>query len=621
MFAPSELVRPSGAVSSLGSQTRGALDRHHALVGAAVALAAVAALSGCGDNLRPALPPDAAVDAPASICGDGVLDPGEDCDDGNFELDMVCDEACSFTCGNGVLNAMVGELCDPAIAAGQPGACPTACSDGMTCTTDTLSGSGCQATCMFSPITAQVPGDACCPPGANSTNDSDCPVVCGNSVVEMGERCDTSIAAGMPGACPTTCNDNMVCTTDVLMGMGTCAAQCMNNQITMAMDGDGCCPPGATPPGGPPPDDTDCVPGCGNGIVDPGETCDTGIVVGPGACPTSCTDGMVCTRDQLVNLGTCTAACSFSPIMNPMSGDGCCPAGANSLNDNDCPPRCGNAVLEAGEQCDDGNLVNTDACTNTCTLPPTAFRMSDLDVRDPHIFVTPIIGCADVTDTPIAGFAVNPQLQTSIQTDSDGDGLLDLSPTLVFRPLAQGTPGQLMELHFARCNTPFANPSCRAGLMLPVAAQSTNVAMGTCLAPVPNSLHTGSPVYSPAVTLPTPACFVTAPVSVTITLSGIPVPLRDARISATYSGNPAQTLLNGMLMGFITEADANATLLPNTLPPPIGGQPLSILLPGGDPPGPGANCASFSDKDTNNGVMGWWFYANFAAPRVTWTGN
>ena len=32
-------------------------------------------------------------------------------------------------------------------------------------------------------------------------------------------------------------------------------------------------------------------------------------------------------------------------------------------------PVCGNGVLERGEQCDDGNAVNTDACRNDCTLP------------------------------------------------------------------------------------------------------------------------------------------------------------------------------------------------------------------------------------------------------------
>ena len=111
---------------------------------------------------------------------------------------------------------------------------------------------------------------------------------------------------------------------------------------------------------------------------------------------------------------------------------------------------------------------------------------------------------------------------------------------------------------------------------------------------------------------------ITAPVSLTITLSGIPVPLRDARLAATYSGNPAQTVLNGLLMGFISETDADNTILPANLPL-IGGKPLSIVLPGGDPAGPDRNCATFSDKDTNNGVVGWWFYLNFSAAKVPYT--
>ncbi len=615
-MSTSEFLRPSAALPSA--------PRHHALVATALAVAAALAVA-CGDNKHSGTAIDAAtIDAVTSICGDAVLDPGEDCDDGNGDLDMVCDDHCHFTCGNGAVDAVVGELCDPAIAAGHPGACPTVCSDGLSCTTDVLSGSGCQATCVFSPITATAPGDGCCPAGANNTTDSDCPVVCGNGVREAGEQCDTAIAAGLPGACPATCNDGFVCTTDVLAGAGTCAAQCTSTQIVAAVNGDGCCPPGATPPGGPLPDDTDCVPGCGNGVVNPGETCDTGIAVGPGSCPTVCSDGMACTQNLVVNGGTCTASCSFPPTTLPMNSDGCCPAGANSLNDNDCVPRCGNALVEAGEQCDDGNLVNGDGCTNVCTLTPTAFRMTDLDLRDPHVFVVPLVGCADVTDTPIAGFAVNPQIQTQIQMDGDGDGVLDLSPTLVFRPLNQAGASQLMELHFARCTIPFANPTCRQGTTLPVVAQSTNMTAGMCLSPLANTLHMPmppmSPVYSPAVTSTPASCFVTSPVSVTITLSGIPVPLRDTRIAATYSGNPAQTLLNGLLMGFISEADANTTILPASLPL-IGGKPLSIVLPGGDPAGPDRNCAAFSDKDTNNGVVGWWFYLNFSATRVTWTGN
>ena len=32
------------------------------------------------------------------------------------------------------------------------------------------------------------------------------------------------------------------------------------------------------------------------------------------------------------------------------------------------PNRCGNAVVEGAEQCDDGNLVNNDGCSNSCLL-------------------------------------------------------------------------------------------------------------------------------------------------------------------------------------------------------------------------------------------------------------
>lgn len=565
-----------------------------------LSIVVVALLAACGDNIKPEIPDEVPI-----ICGNGFVEEGEDCDDDNKLKDNVCDVDCRFTCGNGAVDMDVGELCDTDIASGA-GACPISCNDNVACTDDVLNGTACLAECLHSNITARVDGDGCCPPGADATNDSDCVSMCGNGVVETGELCDTAIVAGA-GACPMMCNDMQVCTTDMLQNAGTCQAQCSAAPITMPANGDGCCPPGANSN-----NDNDCVAVCGNGVVEATETCDTAITSGMGQCPAACDDMMACTSNTLGNPGTCQAVCLFPPITMPANGDGCCPTGANATNDNDCAPVCGNGVPEPGEQCDDGNANNNDACANNCTasIVPTAFRFSDLDLRDPHAFVS-FVFCNDVTDTAFGGFSVNGSLQTSITTDgNDADSLLDLSPTLVFRPFSQTAATMPVELHFASCTAPVGSTSCMptTGGMVTMGT-ATNVTSGQCLGPVAGTTRP----YSPAITLPTPPCFVTNAVTVTLNLGGIPVTLRNAQVSASYVGNPAMLLANGLLRGFISEADANATIIPASFPV-VGGKPLSSLLAGGM----GA-CPSYSDKDTNNGMPGWWFYLNFPAARVPWT--
>ncbi len=51
------------------------------------------------------------------VCGDGELDPNEDCDDAGESAD--CDDDCTVVaCGDGIVNATAGEICEP--TSGEP---------------------------------------------------------------------------------------------------------------------------------------------------------------------------------------------------------------------------------------------------------------------------------------------------------------------------------------------------------------------------------------------------------------------------------------------------------------------------------------------------------------------
>jgi MYXO-CTERM domain-containing protein len=241
-------------------------------------------------------------------------------------------------CGDGVVESW--EKCDTAIPAGQPGSCAAlSCDDGNPCTADLVKGFGCNVTCTHQPVLPKN-GDGCCPPGANSTTDTDCPSTCGNGKLDLGEKCDTGIPSGQYGGCPTSCDDGNTCTLDLVSGNG-CDAYCTNTNT---------CPTNL----------------CGNGKVDAGELCDTAIPAGaPGACPASCDDGSPCTSDTLVG-GGCVAQCGHLPITVPINGDGCCPPGATSFTDSDCSPGCGNGVVDPGESCDPGISSGSGACVTSC---------------------------------------------------------------------------------------------------------------------------------------------------------------------------------------------------------------------------------------------------------------
>ncbi|MCH7596882.1 MAG: hypothetical protein IID35_10020, partial [Planctomycetes bacterium] len=77
---------------------------------------------------------------------------------------------------------------------------------------------------------------------------------------------------------------------------------------------------------------------CGNGRIDPGETCDVAIEPGwTGECVTECFDNDPCTSDEVTRPGTCSARCEFETITEPIDRDGCCPNDSFTLvDDSDC---------------------------------------------------------------------------------------------------------------------------------------------------------------------------------------------------------------------------------------------------------------------------------------------
>jgi hypothetical protein len=308
-------------------------------------------------------------------------------------------------CGNGRVDP--GETCDTAIAAGYPGACPRSCDDHVACTRDIQSGSDCTMACAHEEITKPQLGDGCCPMGATADNDQDCSRTCGDGVVDLGETCDTGIAPGGAGACPTDgdCQDLGPCFHAQLVSAGTCAAVCMVNPVVAQLAGDGCCPAGATHAG-----DSDCPVTCGDGVLEGPEICDVGIAPpGKGACPVRCDDNNPCTADYLSGSG-CNVTCTHVPITAPLSGDGCCPTDAagkqlfSQLADADCSPVCGNKIVERGEACDppkdkQGEETPT-VCPTDCPItPPTCMRAElvgdAVDCTAHCVFV-------DVTDCSLA---------------------------------------------------------------------------------------------------------------------------------------------------------------------------------------------------------------------------
>ncbi len=322
------------------------------------------------------------------------------------------------TCGNGTIDP--GEECDPAIAKNQPGACPD-CDDHNPCTKD-ITG-GCVDHCSYKPVTEGMScggGDG----GVTGTcHGFGCCIGCWNGSACIGggatEMC------GMSGGACTNCNNkvpdggvsecyNSDCVNNV--DAGACSnlpvtngKQCMGNTGTCQM---GKCCTGCVDNGG------KCLPGntqsaCGS-AGNKCQACQTACAVMNGGnqcldcipnptcngrqCDTdSC--GVICgTCDALhtCNLGTYQCDCNYPP--GGESDDVLCANGIDDdcdkqidCADSDCATlRCSGG---SGKFCDQG------MCKNGCVISGTFYVTNATNPNNANERCSPLMNDSDWTCT------------------------------------------------------------------------------------------------------------------------------------------------------------------------------------------------------------------------------
>ncbi len=311
-------------------------------------------------------------------CGDGTTQsPTETCDDGTNASTyggsaQVCSPSCTLApyCGDGVVSN--GEQCDEAAANGSGyGHCSAGCTLGPRCG-DSIKQSN---EACDNGVSNGATGNAC---------NTDCSLRCGDGTVQVGEQCDngkTSNSGGY-GKCNPDCTLGPRCGDGFKNGTeqcddgrndgtyGTCTSACM------------------------------LAPYCGDGTATtPPETCDLGAqnstsAYGVSRCTNRCTPAPYCgdravdgpfgeVCDDGVNSGqpgSCTATCkAFVPLQSCGNGvvdapeqcdDGTARNGTSgSLCDTHCRIRCGNGYKDSGEGCDNGvNDGSYGTCNTNCTI-------------------------------------------------------------------------------------------------------------------------------------------------------------------------------------------------------------------------------------------------------------
>ncbi|MGH7961198.1 MAG: choice-of-anchor Q domain-containing protein [Candidatus Binatia bacterium] len=299
-----------------------------------------------------------------AVCGDDIVDSGEDCDDGNTENGDCCSATCDFESADTVCRAASG-ACDVAeMCTGTSADCPadgfasatTECrpATGVCDIADTCTGTSaeCPAADLKSVAECRPTGGACDVAESCDGVGNECPA---DNFVAAGTECRASAGAcdiaetcsGTAATCPadgfasvgTACGDvGTECTNqDSCNGSGSCTDQ------GFKASGTACGDAGNTDCNNP-----DTCNGAGN--------CQDNFEPGGTACTS---DGSQCTQDLCNDMGSCT---------HPAA-----------------PVVCGNGCVEAGEECDDGNTDPGDGCSDMCQTetPPEAHDLATLGIKAP----------------------------------------------------------------------------------------------------------------------------------------------------------------------------------------------------------------------------------------------
>ncbi len=191
---------------------------------------------------------------------------------------------------------------------------------------------------------------------------------CGNAVVDVGEACDDGNGSNADG-CLNDCS--LASCGDAYLWVGV--EECDDGNAVA--DGNGC--------------QADCRRDdvCGNGIVEAlFEQCDDGNLADDDGCLSDCRaavcgDGVFWAGveecdDGLINndsANACRLDCRLPDCPDGIvdSGEQC--DDGNMVDADGCRSdcvlgSCGNATVDSGEQCDDGNTVDGDGCDVNCTL-------------------------------------------------------------------------------------------------------------------------------------------------------------------------------------------------------------------------------------------------------------